>query len=313
MFFRRRLSHSLVAALVLAAWLAPAAMAAEVVTVLLKGGEEYQDVTYRILSKFSVLEIKRGGTVTNLNFSEIQAIYDADGHDIAPELLGEGYRSLERAPGDTSPVKRRGRRRAAPWRTWNVVLSVDGRMDTPFGRYYDGSKGGAGFGGTIHVRVTPDLAFRGSVTRLGLGFGDDFGLVSYERDEQIISQDFDLDGLRFLAGVEYHKALGSQGPRWGFWYVHASVGAIRHSLKGEAVVFNPAASLTYRVAIEDSDTQFTQQHGVGVVYGISDRLGLVGSGELDLLWTDTPSWDDGASTGIKGFVLGGTIGLAVRL
>lgn len=188
-----------------------------------------------------------------------------------------------------------------------------GRLDVPTGDYYDGIKGGAGFGGTLHVRLSHDLALQGSVTELGLGFEDKFGIISYDPQLQIVSQNYDMDALRLLAGVEYHKAIRTSAARWGFWYLHASVGAIRHKLTGEAVLFDAGTSQTYRFVLDDTDTRFTMENGIGLIYGLSDRIGIAAQADVDGVWTDDYSSGGGSSVAIRGIVLGGNIGLAVRL
>ncbi len=300
-------------ALVFLLTLVPSAGGQEVVSVELKTGERYEQVTYVMLARFDVLELRSGDRVIHVSYSDVEAIHDVRGNNIAPRLLGTRYRPS--AAGKATPWGTTGGRslEAPPRRPWRVVVVVDGGGDLPLGDYYTGVRGGPGFGGTIHVPVSSEVALTASVSRLGLELGDSYRLVSRDPSIAITSQTHDLDGWRFMAGAEYHRSLGGSRSAWSFWYVHSSLGAIRHGVRQDATFRDTVTGQTYLAASNTTDTRFAMSNGVGVVYGVWSHVGIAVSGTIDMVWAKDYSSGTGTFLGFTGYVLGARVGLAYRL
>ncbi len=291
----------------------PSARGLEVVSVELKTGEKYDQVTYMMLPRLDVLELRSGDRIINVSYSDVEAIRDATGNNIAPRLLGTRYRPSaagKAPPWGTTGVRSREPSPPTPLR---VVLVVDGGMDVPLGDYYSGVRGGPGFGGAIHVPVSSEVALTASVSLLGLELGDSYDLVSRDPSILVTSQTHDLDGWRFLAGAEYHRSLGGHRAAWSFWYVHSSLGAIRHGVRQDARFRDTVTGQTYLAASNATDTRFAMSNGVGLVYGVWSHVGFAASGTIDMVWAKDYSSGTGTFLGFTGYVLGARVGLAYRL
>ncbi len=363
------------------------AVAEELVTVVLKNGEKHEQVSCRVLRAFNAVELKSGERLVRVSFSDIEAVLDAQGNNIAPRLLGTRYRptglgrpgggqarpfgtivlksgerlddvhyalnparrelvipegaqpraipydsiatvldtegkditsGLAEPPAEASsasdaPGSREGFPYARPPRPWRAAFVLDGGFDAPLGDYYEGTKGGFGFGGTLHFPVTDELALRGTVTRLGLGFDTGFGLVSLDPGLQIISQNYSIDALRTQVGLAYYQQIERRNVWSGFWYLHSSLGAIRHGLKGTATIRNISTGETLILSASDSDTKLAMTSGAGGTFRVSPRIGLNVSGDLDFVWTKVYRTDGTTSFAIKGYVAGIRAGVALLL
>ena len=305
------------------------ARAQERVTVLLKDGQKYEQVTYQVHRGFNTLELRSGERNVQVSFADIEAITDASGNNIAPRILGTRYRpSNHAAPraGETSAAALAGpdsaaEARATPTqvepsafrlpRPWKMALTLDGGFDSPFGDYYDGTRSGLGFGGTLHAAVTDEFALRGDVTLLGVRVSDGFRLVSLDPSVEIVSQSYDIDGLRILVGGEYYQSIQRAGGWSGFWYAHGSLGVIRHRITGQLTVRNPGTGQVAELSPVDTQSKFTMTSGFGVVYRVAPRLGVNFSGDLDGVWTKVYYPNGSTGVGMKGLVLGVHAGIAL--
>ena len=74
-------------------------------TIVTKSGEKYENVQYKVLDYYKAVSIQLDGKKKNISFSEIEAIYDEDGYNIAADLLKNYYRPTNSeepsAPVDT--------------------------------------------------------------------------------------------------------------------------------------------------------------------------------------------------------------------
>lgn len=359
----------------------------ELVTVLLKNGEKHEHVSYRVVRAFNTVELRSGERLVRVSFSDIEAVLDAQGNNIAPRLLGSRYRPTGAVSPGEGPVRSSGsivlksgerldnvryelnpaRReliipggaqpRAIPYdsvgtvldtegkdittalsepppwergaadapglreslpsvgppRPWRAAFVLDGGFDAPLGQYYEGTKGGLGFGGTLHFPVTHELALRGTVSRLGVGFDSGFGLVSLDPGFQTISQSYSIDALRIQMGLAYYQQIERRNAWSGFWSVHSSIGAIRHALKGTATIRNTGTGENRTVSASDTDTKLAMTSGAGATFMVSPRIGLNVSGDIDFVWTKVFRTDGSTGTAIKGYVLGLRGGLAFVL
>jgi hypothetical protein len=68
------------------------AAAQETATVILKNGGSHPPVAYEVLPAFNCLELQGDGAPVRVSFSEIDAVVDSKGVNIAPALLGRRYR-----------------------------------------------------------------------------------------------------------------------------------------------------------------------------------------------------------------------------
>jgi hypothetical protein len=68
-------------------------MAAKKGTIVLKNGDTYENIEYKIDKEYKTVKAKLsdGETEKNFSFSNIDAIYDSDGNNLAPKLLGRWY------------------------------------------------------------------------------------------------------------------------------------------------------------------------------------------------------------------------------
>jgi len=390
---RRRNTVSIAA--VFASTLALSAHAGTTVTVQLKGGTAHDSVECLPKPLFSILELKRGETTFSVSYSDIEAVIDNSGENIAPALLGMRYRprglenvgieafqeaeSIRLASGDvlssTRFILNRNRRellvldgahrRAIPWdrieaiidrhgmnvtaqllgmetpppvpadttrgadranapdsaaaagpararsvrpdRTaahlaprWRVAGELRTGYDLPFGDYYDGTSGGVGADGIAHIALTNSFAIRLAGGLVGMDFDSGFGLVSLDPSVDIVSQDYDIDTWRFMAGAEYHAPLSRWNPQTGFWYVHSSMGAIRHVLQADVVV--RSGSETAAVSTSTTDTRFAMALGIGVVRRMRGAFAVSGGVDFDFVWTEALYTDGTSAYGLNGFV-----------
>jgi hypothetical protein len=208
---------------------------------------------------------------------------------------------------EASPAWRAARQ--APWR---LAISVEPALGFPFGDYYDGTKSNAGFEGTIHIALSPEVALRANVALLGMEFSDEMNLISLDPSVQIVSQEYDVDAVRYSAGLEYHQPLGRADSGTSFWFVHTSAGAIRHAIKGTLTVRTMEGE-TARLEAEDVTTKFTLTSGAGLLFGLSRHLGFQLGGDVDGVWTEVYYPEGTSSVGVRGWVVSVHAGLAVVL
>lgn len=361
------------------------AAAAEVVTVVLKNGVRHEQVSYRVVREFNTLELKSGERLVQVSFSDVEAVLDVRGDNIAPRLLGSRYRPTGAvSPGDRVPqrsgsivlksgerldyvrymlnparreltIHRGAQPRAVPYdsvgtlldsegkdvttdlveppawadstsdaprspepspsmrppRPWRAALVLDGGLDAPLGDYYDGAKGGPGFGGTVLLAVTHDLALRATVSRLGLGFDGGFGLVSLDPGIEILSQNYSMDAVRIQAGLAYWQTIERRNAWAGFWSVHSSIGAIRHGLQGSATFRNTGTGETFLGTASNPETKLAMTSGAAAIFMVGRRIGLEISGDIDFVWTTVYRSDGSTGAAVKGYVLGIRGGLAL--
>lgn len=373
----------------------------QVVTVILKDGTTQPPSTCLNQPAFGTLLLQRGDERVQVSYSDVDAILDASGANIAPALLGKRYRPaglvgstrparrielasgthLDRVRYAPNPIRRElivyegAPPQAIPYDSirsirdeqgaevtdavlsgaapptgasqggtpqagaaapvpaasgeiapgvsdglshdpiaapdWRVALEVNAGGNLPLGEYYEGTKGEAGYGGVLHLAVTDNLALRGSATLLGIAFEDGFGLVSLDPTLTILSQDYDIDAWRWQVGLEYWGPLSRWNRRAGFWFVHSSLGAIRHGLDGRATVRSESTSEVFTAVASTSDSRFTMTSGVGLIYVPRPHVGLTLSSDVDFVWTKVDYVNGGTGVGIKGFVLGIRLGVAL--
>jgi hypothetical protein len=295
------------------------ASADERVTVVLKTGVRYERVTCQVLPQFSVLELRDGVkddsshsnmrpvSVERVSFTNVEAIYDADGKNIAPRLLASRYRPSEPehvSEAPSAPLE------FPPSRPWHVMFAVDGGYDLPFGDYYQGVKLGPGFGGTVHVALTSELALRAEASKLGLDFDSSNHAVSNDPDVVIVSEKDDLDALRTMIGLEYHQPVIRRGEWSGLWFLHSSFGAIRHSIHSRIRARQVSTGQEADLVGDGTDTRFAMTTGAGGMLMVRKHLAVCGSADFNGVWTKTYASDGTTGHGIKGLILGFRAGLA---
>jgi hypothetical protein len=323
------------------------ARAGDKVTGILKSGERLERVEYRVVPAFYVVEFVKDGVKRNVSFSDIEAIVDDEGRDITADVMGERYRprgataagesaegpgSAPADPDTLKPVGDGGVRTVTgnnspgePWVSehspawkasrqapWRVAFSLESALGVPFGDYYDGTKSGAGIEGTLHIALTRDVALRANVALLGLEFSDEMHLVSLDPNVEIVSQEYDINAVRYTGGVEYHQPLRSMEPGGSFWFVHASLGVIRHDIQGKLVIRNTYGQ-TAEVEASDTPTKFTMTSGAGIFLPVSQKLGFQLGGDVDGVWTEVYYEDGTSSVGIRGWVMTLHAGLTLVL
>jgi hypothetical protein len=272
------------------------------------------------------LIVYEGAPPQAIPYESIRSIHDEQGVEVtdavlsgpappagaAPSGTPQAGAPGPAAPGEAAPAVSDGLSRgpvAAP--PWRVAVALSAGLDLPLGEYYEGTKGGLGYGGILHLAVTDNLALRGGATLLGIAFEDGFGLVSLDPNLTILSQDYDIDAWRWQVGLEYWGPLSRWSPRSGFWFVHSSLGAIRHGLDGRATVRSESTSEVFTAVASTSDSRFTMTSGVGLIYLPRPHVGLTLSSDIDFVWTKVYYSNGGTGVGIKGFVPGIRLGVAL--
>lgn len=291
----------------------------EVGTIVLKSGETFENVDYKVNKRYYVITIIDGDFEKKVLFSDILSIHTEDGVDISASILGVretpiGETAIGVAPktGETWQSEDSEIHVKAREKKWNIALSFKVGYNAPAGDFYEGITGGVGFGGDVRIAITNQLALIGTVSSAGLGFDNNQLLFSIDPSVTILSQDLSISAIRILAGFEYYQPFDKRKARGGMWYFHSMFGAIKHELSADLSVRDNISGQVISLSSSDSFTRFTSSFGGGVVPMLSSKIGLDLSGDIDLVWVNVSNGNS-TTAAVKGYVFDFHAGLMLFL
>ncbi len=189
-------------------------------------------------------------------------------------------------PGETWRTDRARQRQLRPsyQRLWNFGIRVGSNFSIPTGQFYDGITSGPGFGADFMVPITHELAFRGTVSKSGMKWDDNFGFFFDDPTITIVAQDNSFNATRISAAAEYYfyNREGEFPPKVvGFFY--SGLGAIVHDITSTITARDNTTSQVATVTVTDSFTEFILVTGVGADLMFSPSFGLEVAGTMDIV------------------------------
>lgn len=291
----------------------------EVGTIVLKSGEIFENVHYKVNKNYYVITIIVGDSEKKVLFSDVLSVHTEEGVDISENILGIKANPIRETAIGAAPKTVETWQSAdsedhkkAREKKWNIALSFKASYDAPTGEFYEGISGSVGFGGDVRIAISNQLALIGTVSSAGLGLDNSQPFFSVDPSVTILSQDLSLNATRILVGFEYYQPLNKRNDRGGMWYFHSLVGAIKHNSSSDLSVRDNISGQVINLGSSDSFTRFTQSFGGGVVPMLSPNIGLDLSGDIDLVWV-SDSNGNSTSAAVKGYIFNFHAGLMLFL
>lgn len=292
-------------AFIIVSVLSAAAAADEYGTIVLKSGDRYEDVLYKVNNYYKVVKVDYEGKEVNISFIDIESIHDRHGRDITKKILGSRYA----APGETwltegSQVIRRSREKI-----WNAALRLGTNYSIPSGDYYDGIVAGFGFGGTVHLPITHQIAIQVLVSKSGMKVDEDFRIYLNDPNYSIVSQDYGISTVRYLAAVEYYQHIDRSKTERSFWYIYSGLGAAVHKITTDAIIrYNPTGE---QIHVDDSsnESKFIISLGFGFVKSVSRDIGIDFDVNMDIVHIGTVPSDTFGDDIVYAYIFDFKIGL----
>jgi hypothetical protein len=248
-------------------------------TIILKSGEKYENVGYRIDKTYNIVRVDLEGKTRNFSFHQIDTILDSDGNDITSDILGTvGARTRETWHSENDEVVKQARARL-----WDASISLGGSFTFPLGDYYDGVSSGLGFGGDVAFTLTHNVALRFTVTRTGMDFDDTYRLISFDPGITILDQDMSLTAWRIQAAGQYYKYL-DRDKDLSMYYVYTGLGVLSHKMSVEATFYDSYVDQTYSVEETATETKFATSFGAGLIMMLSPHWGIDGGAHFDVVF-----------------------------
>ncbi len=249
-------------------------------TVVTKSGERYEDVTATVNHQYKTVAIQLEDSKKNISFTQIETILDAQGNNITPELLDGHY----------SPKKEEWRSerdefvKASKKKLWNLGLRLGINYSFPVGTYYEGMNSGIGFEGDFLIAVNHYIAIRGIVSKSGMKWDDNYGLISLDPGVTIIDQDWTMNAMRYvLAGQYYNRPKKNSGGKT-IWYAYSGLGVISHKLTGDLSVRDNSDNSIENISESDTQTKFVTTFGGGAIFLTSNNFGIDLSACMDVVY-----------------------------
>ncbi len=252
--------------------------ASDPVNIVLKSGEKYENVSYKIDRVNGLITLEKDGWEKDIRIWNVQSITDINGVDITNKLLG-----VSRGPdsdiwrSENSEVVRQARRLA-----WTATLRFGGNYSFPMGDYYDGINSGIGFGGDIRIAVSENIAIKAVVTKTGLTLSNDIHLMTIP-EVTILSEDLSFSALKFLIGGEYYRHFDITKQDLSMIYLFWGLGAISHTTLTKATLQHQITGEIAYVDDKYTQTKFAMDFEIGVVKQIFKKTGLDFSGSFDMV------------------------------
>ena len=262
----------------------------------LKDGTRLSDASFTTDNFSEVIEIKSDGDSRAVSFNDIVQIVKNDGVDAARSAPGKYYSPSGEVSEPTThnigkdkivlPNDWSGKtppKRPEPWR---LRLSAHANLSQPVGDFYDGVKGGFGYGADLSVRVSHSIAIRGTLSRAGLRSfdltGGPFGKM------EIVQDNSSFSAWRYSIAAEYHTWPGYGGDGHKLYFAYVGIGWIRHSVSGSLLLYNPTDSSFYIAEAGDPVSKFMVLWGGGMMLAISSQFGINFGSELYMIYRDSP-------------------------
>ncbi|MFH1701010.1 MAG: hypothetical protein ABIE07_10515 [Candidatus Zixiibacteriota bacterium] len=326
-------------------WTSGFALAAKKGTIVLKNGETYENAEYKIDKVYKTVKVKLpdGETEKNFSFSNIDAIYDSDGKNLAPRLLGRWYvPKTEFTPEssseiidsvssseDTSDNSRqpetmpKNNRQNSNWlseesdhykhltrRLWNAAFRFGGQYSVPLGSWFQGINSGPGFDITSMFSITHQIAIRFDFTKSGLNVSENYiSFYSMDPSFSIVDQKTTMGVHRFyVSGVYYNRFDRNRLDGGTIFYAWSGLGAAVHKMSYEGTLVDNTTNEQFHDKIEDTISKFSLYNGVGFIFLLSKKVGIDVTASLDYIFIGTieshSGYSDVQTAGIIDFKLG---------
>lgn len=281
LFYRR--TFAFISVIFLASSLAVMANPIENCTVVTKSGERFENVSCTVNSIYKTVTIIYEETKRNFSFTQIEAIFDEMGNNITPDLLEGHYTPTN----ETWKSERDEYIKTARQRLWKYGFRVGSNYSFLIGDYYEGFTSGVGFEGDFLIAVTHNIAIRATVSKSGMGWNDDYGMVSLDPDITILDQDYSVSGMRYLVGAQYYKRTDRKTPGKTIFYLNMGLGAIDHRLKAKLRLRDNTTAQIRDEEFHYSQTKFLTSFGGGIIFLMSNSIGLDMAASLDVVYVGT--------------------------
>ncbi|MBK7140611.1 MAG: hypothetical protein IPH75_00860 [bacterium] len=268
-------------------------------TIILNNGDQFDKVEYTVVQLYKVVKFKVDGKERAASFADIRTILDQGGNDITTQVLRGDYRKEEAAPAPTPSPEVSTDSPAAKelWlesehpvytkqktRPFDLAFVMEGNFTLPAGDYYEGVGTGLGFGVSVVIPVSRNLALRGTVSKAGSKLEDSFVEKILPYEFTLVSDESEFSAWRYLFSVQYQQSYKPDRFDKGYWYLYSGLGATTNGISGHAVAREQGTGDLYTFTIIPDKSRFTTTVGVGGVSMLSRTIGLSYGGNLDLIY-----------------------------
>ena len=292
----------------------------------LADGSVYHDVLYIVDNAYRIVTISTVEKDWDVSFTEIVAIIDEDGEDVTVEALGGDYRPARKAasqdlmPTPAAPVEQpaaetpevrqsietsqvsisepteaaqksmlKSNGRTSPF---DVGVQVNVGFGFPYGTWFEGFNPGIGFGADVFIRLTHDLALRGTVSKAGIKL-DELSRLDYW---QVLSDDRSVSVMRYYLSLQYYKWKNWRRGGKTMWYAYCGMGMVSHKFSGTMIVHDPYEGSDYLVYMDSKAiNKFSSVTGGGLTHLLTERTAIQCGLTWDLLFIGKVENDDGYS------------------
>jgi len=252
-------------------------LAGEFGSVLTKNGTEYNDVYMVVHNQYKILELTKDTVKTNVSFSDVQQVLDAEGNDITADIL-QGYHKSQKATWESNTSEKR---RTYNDKLFSFGIGGLGIFTNPFGDYYQGVNGGVGFAGFAVIPINRQGAIRFMVEKSGMGMDEPFG----------------MSGLKFVLGFQYNSYQSELVPGKAIFYGVSGLGIISQKMSIKGTFYDPySPGDVYYVDESITESDFLFNFEGGAIIPISPTVGIDLSASLDMIY-GTMSGFEGVSYG----------------
>lgn len=259
---------------------------------VLKNGESFEFVKCKSLTLFRAVEftLNEQKEKRKVSFSDIQTVFDQEGKDITPQLLGGWYKleGIENTPG-TESVPDSQTTAVAPkttWvsensstyremhrRLWKIAPQFLGCYSFGIGDWFRGVNPGLGFEASFMVAINDYIALKGSFSRSGLNVDDDyFDIIPPYPGNWEMSQKSSLSVYRYLVSAVYYKCISSGQGKRNIIYAYSGLGAAQHLMHAQATALDLDTDDLYILDNKKSMTKFDAVLGGGFISPIYKKL-----------------------------------------
>ncbi len=279
-------------------------------TIILKSGQEYRNVTFKIDHYYKVVTIFITDAMIDVSFNEIDSIIDNEGMDVTNDLLKrlhkEKKRSRETWRSKTDPVIKKARTKL-----WNTGIRFASNFSLPADDYYEGIGEGIGFEGDIIVAVTNNVALRFSVSKSGMQFEDPKSSFSPHPDT-LVTAEYGINAVRYYFSAEYYHRPDRKTPGRSIYYFYSGLGAINHKLSFDATMYVKSTRELFIASDRASETKFATTCGAGMIQLLSKNIGIDLGVAFDMIWVRS-HYNDYSYIGVSGYIFDMKLGVIALL
>ena len=245
-------------------------------TIVLKNGTKYEDISFKINSRFKTLTFKLEDEKKHVSFTNVDKIYDSEGDDITDQVLGNYYKPKADIQEDKKAEKKEEKQaeiqlvdqnpvsneikqedrwlsqdskvyKKSQEKLWNTAIIIAPGYSIPSGFYYTGTTGGIGFGADLLLSLSRETTLRFSASKANITLKPPFDFLS-------------TNTYRYIVSFQYNKPLEQEIVDKSMYYFYSGLGTTNDEL----------------------DTHFTMTAGGGIIKMMSEEIGLNFELRLDL-------------------------------